>query len=86
MSLSPIRLLMKKDRDGTITASERDELEAMIREHARHDYEECPACGGAFTADLIFEREKHCPQCGTRLEHHSSDSPGHGYSEIDASI
>lgn len=84
--MSQLRQLIQKDIDGTITDAERDELELIVRERARHIYEECPACGGAFTSDLKFERKVRCPQCDTLLEHFMSDMPGHDFAEIDTSL
>lgn len=86
MSLSQLRQLIQKDIDGTLTATERDELEMIVRERARHIYEECPACGAANTLDSMFGREIRCLQCGTFLERYSSDLPGHDFAEIDTSL
>jgi hypothetical protein len=84
--MSQLRQLIQKEIDGTLTDAERDELEMIVREWSRHNYEECPACGGAFTSDVLLKGEVRCPQCDTLLKHFSSDMPGHDFAEIDVSL
>jgi hypothetical protein len=78
--------LSRKLGDGTLTDEEIIDLKCIIRESFKGQYEECPACGGAFEKTLSLEEPLKCPQCENVLESFCGDIVPHCPSEIDDSL
>lgn len=81
-----LKILGDKLIAGTITVSERDQLNDLLREQLRKTFDCCPVCRGAFSSDLGMNDDIRCPLCETQLFHWSSDITGHHDFEVDPSL
>ncbi len=86
MCRAHFRNLIQRCKDGTLSEEESGELRDILRERARCHFDICPACGGAFSAELRLEELIRCPNCDTFLSCWSSDLSANHPDEVDPSL
>ena len=83
MPVSRFRELFAKERQGTITDTE---LQEIFNAKAKAMFETCPACSGSFSSFQIRQANNRCPNCENSLKFFTGGTLGHDFHEIDETI